>query len=702
MKQKRKPLILLRILINLILVATAALLVECVVFQFPSLYYKEKPQDIICDGSDPQIEIRTKNALAKLSDEEIRSIEVEQSNQKLLAEYQGEVYEEKLDENLVKKDGTLYRKVKKTVIDAALSQPYYIHKLDLRVPVTESAGYSVELYLDGKKTGSVYCSIDPKIDAGIMSVGCHADKLDITLLTEDELTPEDVQIEISAKLQFNLLRAAFFAVCLFTVYILFFAGKDVYAFLKKKPEWFFAIFTLMLGGLIIEGLGSNMVGYDEYVHAKSAYKLSFGSTIETTEAAMQMVGNNLPYFNNPEERELVEAYEDKVNDPDYIAPDIGHQSRLPRTETRVYYPMAAGFYLGRVLHTGFVDMMELARLGNLLCYIFIVFWAVKKAKGYQMVVAAIGMFPNNVFIASSLSYDMLVNAGLLLGYVLLLNEILTPDEKIKPSNAFFMLFSFMAGCLSKPVYIVMSLMLLFLPKKKFQNRVSEIVFKAALLFLNGLMIYNIFFPTPVSGGDYALVSNSAYAGDKRSIGTSTVGQLQFVMSNPLQYAVILLRSMFDMLMDYTVKGNPFVSYGYMGAAGYLANWLMIALGLFAALFANVKTSIRKGMGALTHLMNFGVVAIVFSSMYISYTAVGSSNILGVQGRYVIPLFLPFLSCFMGWGIIRAQKTKAEGYVVKLRNRLQALPAVYERIIFGVMMAVSLWMTLKLIILTINV
>ena len=139
MKQKRKPLILLRILINLILVATAALLVECVVFQFPALYYKEKPQDIICDGSDPQIEIRTKNALAKLSDEEIRSIEVEQSNQKLLAEYQGEVYEEKLDENLVKKDGTLYRRVKKTVIDAALSQPYYIHKLDLRVPVTESA-----------------------------------------------------------------------------------------------------------------------------------------------------------------------------------------------------------------------------------------------------------------------------------------------------------------------------------------------------------------------------------------------------------------------------------------------------------------------------------------------------------------------------------------------------------------------------------
>ena len=72
---------------------------------------------------------------------------------------------------------------------------------------------------------------------------------------------------------------------------------------------------------------------------------------------------------------MIEAYEDMINDPDYIAPDIGHQTRLPRTETRVYYPMAAGFYLGRVLHVGFADMMELARLGNLLCYIFIVFFA---------------------------------------------------------------------------------------------------------------------------------------------------------------------------------------------------------------------------------------------------------------------------------------------------------------------------------------
>ena len=339
MKQKRKPLILLRILINLILVATAALLVECVVFQFPALYYKEKPQDIICDGSDPQIEIRTKNALAKLSDEEIRSIEVEQSNQKLLAEYQGEVYEEKLDENLVKKDGTLYRRVKKTVIDAALSQPYYIHKLDLRVPVTESAGYSVELYLDGKKTGSVYCSIDPKISAGIANISNRCDRIKITLLTNETIDNSKIQVTLSNRFRPNSMR-------LFFLFVLFGTGALLYqakTLLRDKPEWIFAILCFALGSLLICGIGTNQVSYDEYVHAKAAYKLSFGTTIESTESAIQMAGNLLPFFHNPEERQLVEAYEDKNND--YSWADIGHQSRFVRAETRVYYPMALGLSL---------------------------------------------------------------------------------------------------------------------------------------------------------------------------------------------------------------------------------------------------------------------------------------------------------------------------------------------------------------------
>lgn len=653
---------------------------------------EENSDSIVREYMGHQICVETKDSLAALTDEEQNAIEVEQENLKILAEYYGEEYVEALDESLVKQDGRLYRKVKETKIQVALNDTYYIKKLMLSIPLEENAGYTVQVYDKGSLSQDVaYCSIDPKLDAGVTNLNKKTNALEIVLLTGEEPRISDMSLTISNELRFEPVRICFFIVCFFLLYFLLAAGKNAREFMVQKPQWVFAVLAFLFGILLIEGIGTNQVSYDEYTHAKNAYKLSFGSTIETTEAAMQMVGNNLPFFFNPEERELVESYENEMNDPDVIPPDIGHQSWFPRAETRVYYPMAAGFFIGRKLHLDFADMVALAKLGNLLCYIFIVFWAVKKARGYGMVVAVIGLLPNNIFIAAALSYDALVTAGLLLGYVLLLNEILTPREKIKPGNLLLMLFSFVIGCLSKPVYIVMACMLLFLPKTKFDNRKKEWLFKVSVLAVAGLMLYNIFFPTPVAGGDYQLVSNVAYSGDRRSVGTSTMGQIEYVMKNPFIYTKVLLKEMVGMLYSYTLGRVPYVGYAYLGTAPFLINWLLIFTGVFAALFAPCREKIGKGFVFLSNLMNFGVAAIVFTSMYISYTAVGSQSIMGVQGRYFIPLFLPFLSCFFA---IKGVRKWGEG--------LAKQKGLYERILFGIMAAVNLSMTLFLVILAGNV
>ena len=648
----------------------------------------------------------TTDSLALLDSERQNAIKVDLENQKILAEYNGEEFVPKLDESLVEQDGVYYQKVKETHIQLDLGDTYYIKKLKFSIPVEDNAGYTVSLYENGTLYDDIYCSINPKLDAGVANVDRSTDALEIVILTVDDPQLGNIRVEISNKLDLNGVRIGFFAVLLFLFYMILLAGKEIWAWMKAKPQWFFAVSAFLMGCLLIYGVGTNQVSFDEHVHAKSAYKLSFGSTIETTEAAMQMVGNQLPYFNNPEERELVEEYENMVHDPEYIAPDIGHQSIFPRAETRVYYPMAIGFYLGRILNCDFADMVALAKLGNLLCYIAIVFWAVKKAKGYGMVVAAIGLLPNNLFIASSISYDALVTSCLLFAYVLLLNEILTPDEKMKPTNVLLMLVAFVIGCLSKPIYILMAWMTLFFSNKKFHSKWAAVVFKVAVIILAGLMIYNIFFPTPVAGGDYQLVSNAAYSGDKRNVGTSTTGQIAFIMGNPLAYTKILLQDMFGKLFSYLGIPSPmeksaFVGYAYLGSAPFFVNWVLIILGLLAALFADVKKAIGKWFGGLSHLMNFGVAAVVFTSMYVSYTAVGSEKILGVQGRYFIPLFLPFLSCLLAWGL----GEKSYPWTKKLagwREKLHAMPAVYERVIFGVLFVINLCMTWTLIVLKMNV
>ena len=72
-------------------------------------------------------------------------------------------------------------------------------------------------------------------------------------------------------------------------------------------------------------------------------------------------------------------------------------------------------------------------------------------------------------------------------------------------------------------------------------------------------------------------------------------------------------------------------------------------------------------------------------MYVSYTTVGANEIRGVQGRYFIPLFLPFASCFFN---------------NRLESRLGELAR--RRILYGVMMAVNLFMIYTLVITVINI
>lgn len=627
---------------SVLFIVTIALLLECLIFQFHAVFDKEEPVTIkALENEDIQIEVE--DGLAKLSEEEVKAIEVERENNKLLAEYNQEEYVEEVDESLVEKDGELYRKIKQTTIQGKLTQTYYAHELKVAYPVEETGGYRVTTFLDEKKVNNnVYCSLNPKIGCGVVLLNSSFDEFSIVLITEEEIEPEKLEITISNQFAPNWLRIGIIICILGGIVLLIFEKKLV----KDKPEWVFVLFAFAIGSLLIWGIGTNQVSFDEYAHAKKAYDFSFGTTIETTEAAMQMKGNLLPFFYNRAERKLVEAYEQENHDFEWA--DITYQSRFHRAEDRVYYPNAAGFFIGRKLGADFATTVALAKYGNLLMYILVVFFAIKLARSYQMLVALIGLLPNNLFIASAISYDGVVTAFLLLATVLIANEMLEPEKKITWQSTLGILLAYVIGSLTKPVYIVMALMLVCFGKKKFQNRFQEVVFKISVCVIAGLMLYAIFKPLPAAGGNYQLVGNFSYLGDKRNVGTSFSGQLQYVLSNPFTYAKVLLCSMLGMVKDYLFGGDSFIGYAYLGFKSWIWTWLCLLLALFTAVFTD-KTETRKPIGVkyiiLNLIMIFGTAAIVWTSMYVSYTAVGADTISGVQGRYFIPLFLPFFSCF---------------------------------------------------------
>ncbi|MCR4691792.1 MAG: DUF2142 domain-containing protein [Lachnospiraceae bacterium] len=688
-----------RCMIAMVICMTTAFLAECLIFQLPSVRYKSAPLSFYGENALVDIPgtftVFCEKSLVELDEEEAKSIQVERNSRKILENYLGEEQEEKQDDTLVEKaDGSFWRRVNVITFSVRLPKARYVKKLDLRLhdSLTGSCGYSVKSFLDTEKAmETTYCSIDPKTKAGIANLGCLTDQLEISIMTADDIQPSDVVFTLSNQFAPNGMRILWVFFVMLTVAVLIEFRYPI----TKKLEWCFALGAFIIGLLLILGIGTNQVSYDEHVHAKAAYKLSFGSRIETTESAMQMNGNQLPMFHNPEERALVEQYEDENHD--YSWADIGFQSRFVRTEDRVYYPLAAGFWLGRMLHLSFAATVALAKMCNLLCYIVVCFFAIRLAKRYQELVCMVALLPNSIFLAASISYDMIVNSFLLLGCVLLYNEFLEPDEKVEWYRLLPMLMCFVIGSLSKPIYVIMVGMFLFLGKKKFRNPLQEWVCKISVLILIGLMLYNIFRPLPVAGSDYNMVGDFALAGDKRNVGASVTGQVQYILSNPVSYAMLLLSQMGSLLFSYVLGGKGFFQYGYVGESPMLATWGAGALAILLAILKpqpdpEERYQWEKGhvnLGAknraLTILMCFGLTAVIWTSMYVSYTAVGADTIKGVQGRYFTPLFLPALLCFLG--------DKKSGNMGRCgRNRLA----------WGLMVFMNLSMIWRLIICVYNV
>ena len=81
----------------------------------------------------------------------------------------------------------------------------------------------------------------------------------------------------------------------------------------------------------------------------------------------------------------------------------------------------------------------------------------------------------------------------------------------------------------------------------------------------------------------------------------------------------------------------------------------------------------------------GIVALIWTALYLSFTAVGSSRILGVQGRYYIPLFL------LAAAILSPRHIKNETNPVRYNGLVLGLNAM---IVFGCVwtyLTMSFWL-----------
>lgn len=424
-------------------------------------------------------------------------------------------------------------------------------------------------------------------------------------------------------------------VFVFTIILL---GIAVYGFRKRagqKPEQFFVVVALILGGMLIRispaTLGITADDETHYARVLAEANLFDGSCLDVEQKMLDEFTQSV-YYKLAYDRESRADYYAELNAM-YEQKNVIHPSvRLHGIWSLSYVPSAIGTIVGQGLSLSFVHVFMLGKLFNLLFYVMLFYFAIKKIPYGKTLLAVFGLVPTSIFMASNYSYDPWVIGFIVLAYSFFFYEIQNPDKKLEAKNVVCMIVFLILGCMPKAVYCVLGPPFLFMPKAKFKDKKQRLMYYMPLAIAGVALLATFAVPALIQG---------VGSGDSRGgEGINANAQLAYILSDPIAYA----RVFFHFLKDYLSFGNMqsyMQRYFYFGNGDFYVP-VFVILVIVAFLDKKKATNQRILVRISCVAASLLAVAACATVMYIVFTPVGSEQIFGCQGRYILPAMIPFL------------------------------------------------------------
>lgn len=416
-------------------------------------------------------------------------------------------------------------------------------------------------------------------------------------------------------------------------------GVLIIIFSKKKeslkPEKVFLILAIALGTIYMVSTPM-FKGHDEQYHWYKAYAISLGEFLP--EKKDGMVGNYIPKeavsVFEMEKSFLDINYKTIINTEKYSYNNRSMELEfVDNTPTKSYpaiqyFPQALGIAIARLVGFSIYVQAYFGRFFNLLFFVITGFIAIKWSKKYGWFLLVFLMSPKILYISSTLNGDIFINgtALLLITYVIKQRE----EKNILNLKNFLFLFT-LSICLSisKIVYFPVVLFTTLLPKECFKNKKSKIIIVASLLVITAITCL----------GWYKLINITSVATTEKNI-----QQLEFVKSNPIIYLGIVGRGIMTNFATWAID----MTGGYMEWGRSLIQPEIISIAFYVIMFLaltqydmeNLKRYEKFIILIIIAAVTFGII----SAMYITWTPldakkIGDTEILGVQGRYFVPITL---------------------------------------------------------------
>lgn len=448
------------------------------------------------------------------------------------------------------------------------------------------------------------------------------------------------QISIDNNYYFNVYRVLFIFSALLTGGFLIFFAKPI----SQKPEYGFLVIALLGGGLLALAQVRSYVSWDEFIHYKNADKISLKGIFEKKVDDIYAKTNSVPHSHSLKEQIEIDRYFDaKIKENAVKKKKKNSYLSFNYFYNKIgYLPSALGLMLGRILHLPGHVIFMFGRLANLLAYAAVVFWAIRKIPVGKLLMAVIALFPTALFLASSYSYDPWVTAFIMLGMAYLVAELKSPQRRISLKNAAIMTGSFIVGLGPKAIYFPLILPLFLLGRDKFVLLKQYKKYLLVCLATVALVAGSFMVPFVIKG-----------PGEGDSRGGELVNsaeQVRFILTEPLEYAEILLRFTGEYLSVNSWSGFV-TSFAYLGS---IEGFWLILLALFAAfvLEGRMINKQEKSVQAriLMTVIFFVTVFLISTALYVAFTAVRLETIAGVQPRYLLPLIFPLLLVWGQWDV----------------------------------------------------
>lgn len=317
-----------------------------------------------------------------------------------------------------------------------------------------------------------------------------------------------------------------------------------------------------------------------------------------------------------------------------------------------YMPQAFGIVVSRFFTNSLMVQAYSARIFNLSLYIFVMWYAIKKLPFKKMAMLLIAFLPIGIQEAASMSIDGMLMAfsTLLISYTLYLKY--DKEGKLNVKDYIILIIASIFTAITKIVYLPLCLIIYMIPKERFKSNKSKYIILTAIFLFVSLLDLTV------------IVGSLGYNNSIASLEANTLKQLKNILTRPVQFVLVILATIkkFGIELSLSMFGNGLSWLDVNISPIYVISLILITLYYFV-LDNKENDKISNTTKIFSIILSFLIIAAIIVTEYLTITAYGYFYILGIQGRYFLPILILISIAFSNSMIVKKNKNIPIKYLI---------------------------------------